>query len=173
MIEFKLYKSWLKGVGLVAISVLAITGGIWVISKYPSNTFDYRMGWGCIIFFSFCLTVGLFHLFDRRPQIIITENGIWDRTTNQDEVKWEQIKDAYPININTVKFVSLVIDDTFTYKQKQYKWAAKLTKDVGAQQFNLCLAQLKIDQKKFTSFITKMSQTEKAKRAEIIKSYFY
>jgi hypothetical protein len=65
-----------------------------------------------------------------------------------------------------------VIDDTFIFKQNQYKWAAKLTKSVGAQKYNLSLTQIKIDQGKFLSFIIRMSTAKKDKRAEIIKSYF-
>ncbi len=89
-----------------------------------------------LAFFGLGLPVGLFQTFDKRPQIVITENGIWDRTTNQDEVKWEQIIEAYPLDIHGQKFISLVTDDTFVFKKNPYKWAAKINEFVGAQNLN-------------------------------------
>lgn len=102
------------------------------------------MGWLCTFFFGLGIPVALFQTFDRRPQIIITENGIWDRTTKQDEIKWGQIKGAYPLDIFKQKFVSLVVDDTFVLKRNLYKWAAKLNEETGAQKVNLRLANLKL-----------------------------
>jgi hypothetical protein len=67
MTEIKLYKSQLKALGLIAMTIPLVAGGIWIIKKEPSGTFDYRMGWACITFFSLALAVGLFHLLDRRP----------------------------------------------------------------------------------------------------------
>ena len=118
------------------------------------------------------IPVGLFQLFDKRPQIIINENGIWDRTTNQNEVKWEQIQGAYPLDIYGQEFISLVVDDTFVFKRKQYKWAAKINEAIGAQKLNLHLSQLRIDKNKMTSFIQEMTETEKRNRPSIIKKYF-
>lgn len=116
--------------------------------------------------------MGFFQIFDRRPQIIITENGIWYRTTKQDEVKWEQIKGAYPLDIYKQKFVSLVVDNTFVMKKDLYKWASKLNKAIGAQKINLMLSQLKIDEKKMTEFICEIIKTEKKNRNKVIKKYF-
>lgn len=86
--------------------------GLWMITQEPIGMAPYIMGWVCVCFFGLGIPVGLFHTFDRRPQIIISENGIWDRTTNQDEVKWEQIIEAYPLDIFEQKFISIVTDDT-------------------------------------------------------------
>ena len=98
--------------------------------------------------------------------------GIWDRTTNQDTIKWEQIKEAYPVSIFRQKFISLVVDDDFKAKTKQYKLASILNEAVGVQKLNLSLGQIKIDELKFTEFINKMSHSEKEGRMTIIKNYF-
>ena len=172
MIEVKLYKKPLKGLNFFALSIPFILIGIFVISKEPIGTTDYIMGWICTCFFGLGIPIGLFQTFDRRPQIIITEYGIWDRTTKQDEFKWEQIKSAYPLNIYQEKFVSLKLDKSFVVKKKLYKWAAKLNKAVGSQNINLQVSQLKIDENKMTDFITEMIKTESENRAEIIKNYF-
>lgn len=172
MTEVKLYKKPLKGLKIFALSIPFIAIGIFSISKDPIGTTDYIMGWICTCFFGLGIPIGLFQTFDKRPQIIITEGGIWDRTTKQDELKWEQIKGAYPLDIYKQKFVSLVVDDSFVMKKNLYKWATKLNETVGAQKINLQVSQLKIDENKMTDFINEMKQTENENRAKIIKKYF-
>ena len=166
MTEVKLYKTTLKGLRIFALTIPFVVIGIWMITNNESS------GWLVTLFFALGIPVGLFQIFDRRPQIIINENGIWDRTTNQDEVKWEQIQGAYPLDIYGQKFVSLVVDDTFVFKQKQYKWAAKISEAIGVQKLNLHLGQLKIDENKMTAFIQEMAETEIRDRPSIIKKHF-
>ena len=172
MTQVKLHKIPLKGLKIVALSIPFVIIGIFAISKEPIGTTDYIMGWVCTCFFGLSISIRIFQTLDRRPQIIITENGIWDRTTKQNEIKWEQIKRAYPLDIYNQKFVSLKLDKSFVMKKKLYKWADKLNKAVGAQNINLQVSQLKIDENKMTEFITEMIKTERENRAEIIKKHF-
>ncbi|OGX85821.1 hypothetical protein BEN48_14040 [Hymenobacter glacialis] len=146
--------------------------GIWTIIEKPVGSTDYIMAWLCICFFGLGIPVGLYQIFDRRPQIIINETGIWDRTTKQDLIKWEQIEDAYPLDIYKQKFVCLDLDDTFEIKKKLYKWAAKINENIGAQKVNLLLSQLKIDEHTMTKFIKTMSKTERENRTAVIRKYF-
>lgn len=143
-----------------------------MIKTETTGSNRYIMGWVATCFFGLGILVGLFHMLDKRPQIIITENGIWDRSTKQDEVKWEQIKSAYPLNIFGQKFLSLVVDDSFEIKQVQYKWAAKMNEAVGGQKINLLLSQLNVDEYKITAFVQEMIASDKENRAAIIKKYF-
>jgi len=172
MAEIKLYKRPLKGLKIFALTIPFVAVGIWMINNESIGTTNYIMGWLCTCFFGLGIPIGLFQIFDRRPQIIITENGIWDRTTRQDEVKWEQIVEAYPLDIYKQKFVSLVVDDTFVMKKNLYKWAARLNETIGAQKMNLLVSQLKIDEHKMTDFINEIVSTEKINRQHIIKKYF-
>ena len=132
--------------------------GLWMITDNPYGITEYYMGWFCMCFFGLGIPVGLFQTFDRRPQIIINENGIWDRTTNQDEVKWEQIIEAHLLDIFEQKFISLVTDDTYVFKKNPYKWAEKINKEIGAQNLNLHLGQINIDELELTNFINRPSK---------------
>src|SRR5690606_13693446 len=129
-----------------------------MIMDSPYGSTEYIMAWLGTCFFGLGLPIGLFQTFDKRPHILITERGVCDRTTNQDEVTWEQIIEAYPLDIYGQKFISLVTDDTFVFKKKPYKWAAKLNEFVGAQNLNLNLGQINIDEIELTSFINQLSQ---------------
>lgn len=171
MTEIKLFKSSWKGIRLIALTLPFVVIGIWMISKEQKGTFDYVMGWLCISFFGLGIPLGIFTLLDKRAQIIINENGIFDRTLKQGEIKWEQIIEAYPIDINNQKFISLVVDETFVFKKKQYKWVQKLNEFVGAQKLNLNLSQIKIDETKLSELINKIRSSEKNERLNFIRAF--
>ena len=171
MTEIKLYKSSWKGIKLIALSLPFVIIGIWVISKEQNGTFDFYMGWFTTSFFSLGIPIGFFTLLDKRAQIIINENGIFDRTLKQGIIKWEQIIEAYPIDIQNQKFISIVVDETFEFKKRQYKWAEKLNEFVGAQKLNLNLSQIKVDENKLSELINKITNSEKNERLNFIRAF--
>ncbi len=171
MTEIKLYKTTNKGLKIIALTIPFVVIGIWMITKEPFGTTNYIMGWLCTCFFGLGIPVGLFQTFDRRPQIIINENGIWDRTTNPYEIKWEQIIEAYPLDIFDQRFISLVTDDTFVFKKKLYNRASKINESIGAQKLNISLGQINIDENQLTNFINKIIKTKKEDRKNIIQEF--
>lgn len=171
MTEIKLYKTTTKGLKIIGMCLPFVVIGLWMITEEPIGSIPYIMGWFITCFFGLGIPVGLFQIFDKRPQIIITDSGIWDRTTNQDEVKWEQIIEAYPLDIHGQKFISLVTDDTFVFKKKPYKWASKINEFVGAQNLNLHLGQINIDEIELTNFINQLTQETKEKRRKSINDF--
>lgn len=171
MTEIKLYKTTTKGLKIIGMSLLFVVLGLFLLSDATYGTTNYIVIWLCICFFGLGIAVGLFHIFDRRPQIIITENGIWDRTTNQDEIKWEQIIEAYPLEIFEQKFISLVTDDTYVFKKKPHKWIEKINKEIGAQNLNLHIGLINIDEIVFANFINQLRQQTIDERRETIKTF--
>lgn len=171
MTEIKLYKTTTKGLKIIGMCLPLVALGIWMIMDNPYGSTEYIIGWFSTCFFGLGFPIGLFQTFDKRPQILITEKGIWDRTTNQNEVKWEQIIEAYPLDIHGQKFISLVTDDTFVFKKKPYKWTEKINEFVGAQNLNLHLGQINIDEIEFTHFINQLSQQSIDERRNTIKTF--
>lgn len=171
MTELKLYKSNSKGIKILALCLPFVLIGVWMISEKQNGTFDYYMGWFIASFFGLGIPVSIFNFLDRRAQIIINENGIWDRTTKQDEIKWEQIRESYLIDIYNQKFISIVVDETFIFKKNAFSWLNKLNKYVGAQELNINLSQIKIDENKLTDFINNIRISEKYQRNNLIKNF--
>lgn len=171
MTELKLYKSNSKGFKILALSLPFVLIGIWMISENQNGTFDYYMGWFITSFFGLGIPISIFTLLDKRPQIIINENGIWDRTTKQKEIKWEQIKESYLIDIYNQKFISIAVDETFVFKKNAFSWLNKLNKYVGAQELNINLSQIKIDENKLTDLINNIRVSEKYQRNNLIKNF--
>jgi len=171
MNEIKLYKSPLRAIRLLALSIPFIALGIWVLSRQDNSSIDIVIGILCTCFFSLGLIIGITNLFDRRPQIIINEKGIWDRTTKQEVIDWDGIKDAYPLIINRQKFVPLILDKSVKTKNIQYKWAFKLTRIVGGQKVNLYLGQIRIDQHAMVDFIQSMAKADITIRRQLISLF--
>ncbi|HEY5825124.1 MAG TPA: STM3941 family protein, partial [Cyclobacteriaceae bacterium] len=127
------------------------------------------IGWMSICFFGLGYPVGLFHLLDRRPQIIINEIGIFDRTTYTDFINWDVIQDAYLIDIRGQKFICLVVDEKYEPSTKKGKFAksiSNLSKEIGAQELNIQLAQIKINEIKMNEFILAMINVRPEDRKE-------
>lgn len=156
MIEMKLFKSPWRAVKLLLLCSIFVGLGIWDVK---SGGMPNWIAWLNIGFFGLGYPVGIFHLLDRRPQIIINEIGIFDRTINSDIINWEIIRDAYPINIHQQKFVCLVVDEEFRPSRKKgllYKQTVKFNEAIGAQELNISLGQIQIDVIKLTEFILLM-----------------
>jgi len=167
MQEIKIYKSPWQALKLILICMPFIVLGIFIITREPANP----IGWLNVGFFGLSIPLGLTMLLDRRPQIIINEIGIFDRTLHNEFINWEVIRDAYPISINKQKFISLVIDDEFKPSRKKgklYKNTARLNEYLGAQELNLNLSMVKIDEVKLTLFIKAMINTERSERGKVI-----
>jgi hypothetical protein len=173
MTEIKLYKSKKKALKLFLLAAPLIAAGIWMIVVEGGSETDRIMGWIGTCFFGLAIPIGLFHLLDNRPQVIINEIGIFDRTTHDKFINWEIIKDAYPINIYGQHFICLIVPENFKpskTRSKFYKSVAKLNEALDAQELNLQLGQLEIDTIQLTEFIIAMTHAEKSKKAELIKT---
>lgn len=130
------------------------------------------LAWFAIGFFGMGYPVGIFHLFDKRPQIIINEIGIFDRTTHKDFINWEIIHDAYPLSIEGQKFICLVVDEQFRPSKKKglfYRQAVRLNQAIGAQELNLSLGQIGIDVEKLTQFILLIRTVKNPDRNELMR----
>ncbi|MBU2927292.1 STM3941 family protein [Winogradskyella psychrotolerans] len=171
MTEIKLYKSKIKALKMYLRAVPFILCGIWLITRAESSETDRIMGWVGTCFFGLAIPFSLYHLFDKRPQVIINEIGIFDRTTHNEFINWEIIKDAYPINIHGQHFICLSVPEDFKPSRKKsrlYKGLAKLNEMTGAQELNIQLGQLDIDPIKLTEFIIAMTHADKNKKKELI-----
>ncbi len=116
MTEIKLYKSPKRVVKLVFLSTIFVATGYWLINYTDSPKWA---GWVSILFFGLGYPVAIFHLFDRRVQIIINEIGIYDRTTHKDFINWDIIKGAYLTDVHRQKFICLDIDETLVSSFKK------------------------------------------------------
>jgi hypothetical protein len=168
MKEIKLYKSPLKSLRLFLLSSIFVIPTFWIISS--GDKIETSL-WLCILFFGLIFLFSLFNIVDRRVQIIINKTGIWDRSINQDLIKWELIKSASEVNVYKQIFISLELDKSYIPKMKQYKWAKKLSEKFGAKEINLNISYIKVDIEKFITLIEVLSHAEIEERELLINRY--
>lgn len=141
-----------------------------MINREESSSMDFYLGWAGIIFFGLGIILGIKQLFDKKVQIEIDENGVWDKTLRTGKIDWKYIKGAYPINIMDSHFISLILDEEYESKILQYGWATKLSNEVGAQKVNLNLVNIKANSRKVAEIITKTAEMDLNSRAEYLKN---
>ncbi|RTZ02689.1 hypothetical protein EKL98_12545 [Flavobacterium bomense] len=168
MKEIRLYKNPIKSLRLLLLSSLFVIPSIWFIVNEKETKFIF---WFCVCFFGIGFLISVFNILDRRVQIIITEVGIWDRSINQELIKWEFIQNAYDIEIHKQVFISIKTDERFVMKKKIYKWANNLNQKIGAQKINLNLSYIKVDLEKMITFINIMKTERIEEREKLIELY--
>ena len=145
--------------------------GLWAINREQKGSFDFIMGYFCAGFFGLTIPIGIWSIFDRKPQLIINENGIWDRTLKQNEIKWEQITAAHILDIHSQKFISIAVDKTFEFSKPQNKFAKKLNEMIGLRRLNLNLSQIKINEKELLTLINSIRNCEKSEHLNYIREF--
>ncbi|MFD0751553.1 STM3941 family protein [Mucilaginibacter calamicampi] len=168
MIELKFYKSSLKALKLLLLASPFIAFSLFDIVNH-ANTMPLWFAWFSLCFFGLAIPVALFHLFDRRPQIIINELGIFDRMAYKEMVNWELVQDAYRADIHGQKFICIVLDEKAIPLLKGNKNLKNLSKAMGFQEVNLSLGQLKkSDQEKIEWLIINLMNADPLKRKQLM-----
>lgn len=167
--DIKLYKSPWRAIKLILLCSPFVVGGAFMLTQTDTPEWIAYLNIG---FFGLGYPVGLFHLLDRRPQVIINEIGIFDRTAYNEFINWDVIHDAYLINISGQKFICLVVDEKYEPSLKKGTFAksmAGINKGIGAQELNISLGQIAIDELKLTLFIQAMITVRPEDRKEKLR----
>ena len=169
MQELRLRKSPWKAVRLLLGSGLFVAIGWWMLGEPDSPKWA---AWLCIVFFGLGVPISLFQLFDRRPQIIVNDVGVFDRMMHHEFINWEIIRDAYLVEIHQQTFLCLVVDETFEPSRRKGKFkqgVASLNKGLGFQELNISLGFVNIDVVRFAEFILAMRGAAPPERAGLVQ----
>jgi len=167
--ELKIYKSPRKAVQLLLGCSLFVALGLFLL-KQPDT--PKLVAWLAVSFFGLGLPVGLFQLLDRRPQIIVNELGIFDRTTHRDFINWEIIQNVYLVEVHEQPFICLIVDETFEPSRKKGwfgRGLAHLNKSMGFQELNISLGSVNVNTERLATFILLMQAAEKPERVFLVE----
>ena len=114
MTELRLYKSRGKALRLML--------GCTVLVGLGFSLGQSWLAWFCIGFFGLGFPVGIFQLLDRRPQIIVNEVGLFDRTMHHEFINWAIIQDVYLATIHKQQALCLVVDEAFEPSRAKNKF---------------------------------------------------
>ena len=121
--------------------------------------------WLGVGFFGFGMLLGLRGLLDRKPRIVLDEDGVLDRTLRRGRIPWETIRDAYPVNVAGQHFIALVLDLDFVAGLGLPLWVSRANDAVGAESLNLNLSQIKVDADRLCMAIKLLAHLPREERA--------
>lgn len=173
MKEIRLYKSKWKILGLLLGSLIFVFGGIHMLGTADTDPVKKIISWTSILFFGLGIPIFLYNLLDRRPQIVINEVGILDRSIVKEFINWNVIDNAYLVDTG-VKFICLVMKPGTDLKKSQSWFASKMSsinQSFGFQEININLASIKIDEKRLAEFILEMSKAQPQERQQLLLSW--
>lgn len=100
-------------------AVVFVVLGFWIIDAKPDKAWA---GWLSIVFCGLGIPVFLWQILDRRPRIVIDEQGITDRTLGVGTIAWADIENAERASITIrgqeMEYIGLHLRNTETYLQK-------------------------------------------------------
>ena len=173
MNEIKLYKSPLSAFYLFLGGFIFVLGGIFMVMKEGSF-----MAWFALLFFGLCTLVGLAMMFDKTPQIIINQKGIWykkavwKKRNYEDIIEWETIKNIHWSSVNNQKFICLNTTSSKPKKQNSIqKNLGKLNRAMGFEETNIPLSMIKIDANKLVDFLGSMVVSNDSQREYLIQNF--
>lgn len=169
MTEFRLYKSRRKALKLLLGCAAFVAVGCFLLVRGASPPWG---PWACIGFFGLGFPISIFQLLDRRPQIIVNEFGVFDRTAHHEFINWEIIRDVYFVELNRQQFICLVVDEAFEPSRRKGKFQqglARLGKEIGFQELNISLGYVDIDPMRFAEFLLAMRGAAPPERSELVR----
>ena len=155
MNEVVIKTSLWKSILFLAGCLLFVVGGIFVIF-YGKGSNSTVVGILSIVFFGTGFFVLLRQGLDRRPRIIIDEQGVTDRTLGVGRIVWEDIEAVQLSSVFTNNFVVLKLKNNEKYLKNLSNISKKLTKvnkDLGFGVLNLNLSLLDMKPKKIYEIV--------------------
>jgi hypothetical protein len=152
---------------MLRCSFFVMCGVFIAMQTEPANW----VGYGIAILFGIGYPIGIYHLLDRRPQIVINEFGVFDRTTYREFINWDVIQGAYSIDMMGQKFIVLTVDEKYLSSIRKEKFLRSISNlvDFGPKQINISLGQVPIDEIKLAEFILAMTKLSPEDRKEKLK----
>jgi len=179
MLELKFYKSRWKAIKLLLLSLPFVLFSLYDIIGHKQIA-PIALSWFCLCFFGIGIPLGLFNLFDRRPEMIISDEGIFDRLTTKQFINWDFIKDAFLKEIDTTGryggpvyskqvFLCLIVDPNTPIILNANKTLLKLSEKLGFQGISIPLSQLnKNNWDNLINFIKAMAHADTSGRKNLL-----
>ncbi|MEO8887534.1 MAG: STM3941 family protein [Mucilaginibacter sp.] len=188
MHEIKIYKSKWKALRLILLVLPFVCFASWDIVNNSKIEPEF-LNWFCICFFGLGIPLGIFNLLDKRPELILSETGIFDRSsygifekkTNKGFIKWEDITDAYVyewqntyrgLKTGKHKYICIVLNNKIQENLKKTNpISTKLAHTLGMGDFVIPLMNLrKFDEQKFVELIKAMAILSASERQKLLST---
>lgn len=163
-----IYKSKRKATIILLVGLLLIIIG-WLFLQYPDNTVT---GWSFIIFGAICTIFGIGTRLDRKPYLILTENGITEMFSVREEIAWSAIRQADEFFYIGQYFIRLLVDRNYKPALIQPTWFYRFDRLYardGVKAIFIRTSFLEISSVKLAGLINRLLKADTADRPHLLE----
>ena len=161
------HKSRKKAVRITVAGFLAgIAGGLILYCVR-----DVVLGWCFVATAGFTLLYGIGSLYDRRPYIVLTEDGITEMFTIRGQIEWEAIRYADDFYFRGQYWVRLLLESNYKPQLIRPAWFwrfDRLYESKGVKAVYLRTMGLEIDSMQLVALIRRMKEADVPGRIELL-----
>ncbi len=162
-----LYKSPRKAVMAIVVCA-ALVAGIAAVMLLPEKRAPQAL-WLGAVFFGLGIPLGIHWLLDKRPWIVLDEEGVWDRGLRRPRIPWDAIEDAYVSGMyGRAMFVCLVLKEDRAAEFAPSAWVARSNRLVGTEPLNLNVAPTGVDADKLCMTVKLLAHLPREERANLL-----
>lgn len=168
--EWSIHKSRKKAVSVTVAGFLAgIAGGMTLLYIH-----DAVLGWCLVLTAVLTLLYGIGSLFDRKPQIVLSERGIAEQYTIREVIEWEAVLYADDFYFRGQYWVRLLLPQD--YKPELIRpgmfWRFdRIYESKGVKAVYIRTMGLEIDSAQLVALIRKMKSADPHQRIDLLRSY--
>lgn len=165
--QIVIYKSKRKATIIALVGLLLIMIG-WLFLQYPDNAIA---GWSFIIFGAICMIFGIGTRLDRKPYLILTENGITEMFSVREEIAWSAIRQADEFFYIGQYFIRLLVDRNYKPDLIQPTWFYRFDRlyaREGVKAIFIRTSFLAISSVKLVSLINRLMKADATERTRIL-----
>lgn len=147
--------------------LIGIAGGL--VLMYGNNPF---VGWSGIIIAVLTLLLGISSLYDHKPYIVLTEEGITETTTIRELIEWPAIRYADDFYFRGQYIVRLILDRTYKPQLIRPTWFWRFDRIYGREGVKAVYIRtsgLEINSMQLVALIERMVGSSPAERAELLR----
>lgn len=160
-----------KTAAIVTVAGFALGIGGALLLQYAG---EKLVGWLFIITAAFTLIYGFGSLFDRRPQLVLTVEGITELFTIREEIAWEAILHADDLFYRGQYIVRLLLDRSYKPMSVRPSWFwrfDRLYARQGLKAVYIRTSGLELSAGRLVALIRRMAEAQTAERAEILEAF--
>lgn len=162
-----IYKSRKKAAIITVVS-LALALAAYLILRYAA---DELLGRGLLILSILCLVFGVGSFYDRKPCIVLTEQGITEMTTVREQIEWDAILYVDDFFYRGEDFVRLLTDRAYKPALIQPGWFERfdrLYEESGLRAVYIRTAFLEVSSIQIVRFIGRMTAADCTERKRLL-----
>lgn len=170
MARIVIHKSRKKAVVVTVIGfLLGMAGGLFL--QYTDQTV---VGWCFIIAAVFTLIYGFGSMFDRRPYVILDEQGITELFSIREQIEWQAIRYTDDFYFRGQYFVRMLLDRNYKPHLIRPPWFWRFDRIYGREGMKAVYIRtsgLEINSMRLAELIRRMTQADNAGKAELLHRY--